>query len=93
MVVEPEIDDGENPEWTLADFARARPAREVLGDEVVDAWVAAQKRRRGAQKAPTKTPVSLRLSASVVDHFRATGPGWQRRIDEALKAAIDRKIA
>jgi len=29
--------------------------------------------------------LSLRLSPEVVAHFRATGPGWQRRIDEALK--------
>ena len=43
---------------------------------------------RGPQKAPTKVPVSLRLSREVVDHYKATGDGWQTRIDEALKAAI-----
>jgi uncharacterized protein (DUF4415 family) len=43
---------------------------------------------RGAQKTPTKKLISLRLSPEVVDHFRATGPGWQTRIDETLKTAI-----
>ena len=33
----------ENPELTAEDFARMKPAREVLGD----AWVDAQKRARG----------------------------------------------
>ena len=43
---------------------------------------------RGAQVAPRKIPVSIRLSAEVVEHFKAQGKGWQSRIDEALKAAI-----
>jgi uncharacterized protein (DUF4415 family) len=38
-----------------------------------------------AGKQPPKVALSLRLSPEVVAHFRATGPGWQRRIDEALK--------
>jgi len=29
----------------------------------------------------------LRLSREVVDRFRADGPGWQTRMDEALKKA------
>lgn len=75
-------DDQENPEWTSADFARARPASEL--PEELRAFFP---RTRGVQKAPTKIPVSLRLSAEVVEHFRATGPGWQSRIDEILKKA------
>ncbi len=41
--------------------------------------------QRGAQKAPTKERTTLRLSADVLAHFRADGPGWQTRIDEALR--------
>jgi uncharacterized protein (DUF4415 family) len=47
--------------------------------------------KRGPQKAPTKQLVSLRLSPEVIDHFRATGPGWQARIDETLKRVAQRK--
>jgi uncharacterized protein (DUF4415 family) len=36
------------------------------------------------QKAPTKTLVSLRLSPEVIQHFKASGPGWQTRIDSTL---------
>lgn len=43
---------------------------------------------RGPQKAPTKTLLSMRYSLEVLDYFRATGPGWQTRMDEALKQWI-----
>ena len=75
--------DSDNPEWTQDDFARARPPQEVLPAEVLAVF----KRTRGHQKAPKKVPVSLRLSSEVVEHFRRTGPGWQARIDMALKEA------
>jgi uncharacterized protein (DUF4415 family) len=76
--------DDDNPELTAVDFKRARPAHEVLPPEVLKAFP----KLRGPQKAPTKVPVSLRLSPEVVDHFKATGEGWQTRIDETLKEAI-----
>lgn len=79
--------DEENPEWTEEDFARAKPAHEILSAEVLSAF----KKTRGPQKLPTKVPVSIRLSSDVVEHFRATGPGWQNRIDETLKKAVARK--
>jgi uncharacterized protein (DUF4415 family) len=46
--------------------------------------------KRGPQKAPTKKLVSLRLSPEVIEHFKATGPGWQTRIDRALIDSIKR---
>jgi uncharacterized protein (DUF4415 family) len=76
----------ENPEWTANDFARARPAHEVLPPEALSVF----KRTRGPQRAARKVPVSIRLSADVVEHFKASGPGWQGRIDETLKKAIGR---
>lgn len=47
--------------------------------------------QRGPQKAPTKKLVSLRLSPEVVDHFKATGPGWQTRIDSTLLKSIKKR--
>jgi uncharacterized protein (DUF4415 family) len=47
--------------------------------------------KRGPQKAPTKKLVSLRLSPEVVDHFKATGPGWQTRIDRTLADLIKQR--
>ena len=47
--------------------------------------------KRGPQKAPTKKLVSLRLSPEVIEHFKATGPGWQTRIDATLLESIKRR--
>jgi len=33
----------------------------------------------------TKERITIRLSPDVVGRFRATGPGWQTRMDAALK--------
>ncbi|HHJ38233.1 MAG TPA: hypothetical protein ENJ86_07565, partial [Methylothermaceae bacterium] len=40
------------------------------------------------QKAPKKRMVTIRFSQEVIEYFRATGPGWQTRMDEALKEWI-----
>ena len=35
-----------------------------------------------------KEMVSLRLDRDVLDHFQNDGPGWQDRINDALRKAI-----
>ena len=40
---------------------------------------------RGLQKSPVKKQLTLRLDAEVADAFRATGPGWQTRLNNALR--------
>lgn len=42
-------------------------------------------RRRGRNKRPTKEPVTVRYSPDVLAYFRASGAGWQTRMDEALR--------
>ena len=81
---DPEWDD--NPEWTEADFAKAAkwPAGLRLQD-VTPAQLAQIVKKRGPQKAPTKVAVSIRLSPEVISYFKAKGPGWQSRIDTALR--------
>jgi uncharacterized protein (DUF4415 family) len=71
----------DNPEWTKDDFARAKPYSEMFPE------LAATLRRRGPQKTPTKKAVSIRISPDVLEHYRSTGPGWQSRIDAALRKA------
>lgn len=67
-------------------MAKARPFAEVLPE-----LAASARRVRGKQKTPTKQLVSLRLDRSIIDAFKAEGPGWQSRINEALKLAIERR--
>ncbi|MBM3557221.1 MAG: BrnA antitoxin family protein [Alphaproteobacteria bacterium] len=75
--------DGEVREITRRDLKRIRPARKVVSP----ALMAAAKRRRGRQKAPTKRQVSIRLSREVLAFFRRGGRGWQTRIDATLRKA------
>lgn len=46
--------------------------------------------QRGAQKTPVKDRVGLRLDHDIVEHFRATGPGWQSRINAILADHVKR---
>jgi len=42
-------------------------------------------RKPGRPKAETtKVPIAIRLSPDVIEYFKATGAGWQSRIDAAL---------
>ncbi len=80
----------DNPEWTRQDFAKAKPAREVLPPAFFEALEKRRQGQRGPQKTPTKALVSLRLDQDVLAHFRATGPGWQSRINAALRKTLAR---
>jgi uncharacterized protein (DUF4415 family) len=73
--------DPDNPELTDAQLAQMRPFKEVLPD-LYAAW----RRGRGRPKAEvTKVAIKLRLDPDIVETFKATGAGWQTRINEVLK--------
>ena len=74
-------EDGEVRELTAEDFKHFRPSSEF--PELVDAFERARG-QRGAQKAPVKERLGLRLDHTVVEYFRSTGPGWQSRINDVL---------
>ena len=56
--------------------------------EVIPHIVERHRRPRGKQKAPTKEKITLRIDADIADHFRDSGPGWQTRLNNALRKAI-----
>ena len=73
------------PEQTAEDFRAMRPAAEAL--------TPAMRRlvgQRGPGKKPSKVAVSLRLDRDIVERFKSGGPGWQSRMNAALKAAAKR---
>lgn len=47
-----------------------------------------QRRARGLQKVETKQAVSIRLDADVLARLRATGKGWQSRVNDILRREI-----
>lgn len=71
-------------------FARARSAPEALGARVVGALEEKRSRGRpaGSVAAQTKAQVTLRLDSDVLDALKATGRGWQTRINALLREDI-----
>jgi uncharacterized protein (DUF4415 family) len=51
----------------------------------VGATIEAIRRTRGPNKSPTKEQVAIRFDREVLVSFRADGPGWQTRMNSALK--------
>lgn len=75
--------DDENPEWTEQHFAEAKPFKEVL-PEVYEAW---KKRGRPPVEAP-KRHIGFRLAADVVEGIRASGRGYNARVEKVLREAL-----
>ena len=74
------------PPLTDEDLARMRPAHEVFPD--IDKFP--RPRTRGRQKTPTKVPTTIRLDRDVLTYFRASGRGWQSRVNDMLRRAVKR---
>jgi len=84
------VDPDDAPELTdemleIAQFSVGgkviRPATGYLGPNGVV-------RGRPPLGAASKRQVTLRLDPDVLDAFRADGPGWQGRINAALRKAV-----
>lgn len=80
--------DPDNP--PLRDDAVLRPMY-VAQPAFLATWLR-RKRGRPAVDAPKKQ-VTLRLDQDVIEHFRSTGPGWQTRINDALRTLTAKKQA
>ncbi len=87
--INPKLIDSENPELTNDDFAKMRPASEVL-PELFCAEIAKELLipRGRPRLEKTKEHINIRLSPEVVEHFKSAGSGWQSRIDAALRQYI-----
>lgn len=76
--------DPDAPEATDPQLAQAKPFTEAFP-------ALAEKMRKSAGGRPKaanlKVAVSLRLDPEVVARFKAEGPGWQTRMNEALRHA------
>jgi len=69
------------PELTTDYFERADVYR---GDKLI-------RRGRPLSEHP-KEAIKLRIDPDVLAYFRATGPGWQTRINDALRRAAKLKV-
>lgn len=82
-------DDISQDDWDAVDFPtltdeqlhRMKPAK---GDPRLAPLV---KRGRPRSETP-KRQITLRLDPDIVEHFKATGKGWQTRLNDTLRKAV-----
>jgi uncharacterized protein (DUF4415 family) len=77
------MSDDDIPELTDEDFARAKPFKEVFPEQHA-AW-----KKRG--RPPVETPkvhVGFRLAADVVAGIKASGKGYNARVEKVLREAL-----
>jgi uncharacterized protein (DUF4415 family) len=71
-------DEGEVRELMSADLKQFRRARVILSPELL--------KKLDIQEASAQQErVTIQLSRDIVEKFRATGKGWQTRLDAALR--------
>ncbi len=82
-------DEVDSPPIAPEQFAEFHPAKDMKPDLVARMKAArearAERRGRGPQKAPTKISVTIRLDQDIVDAYKASGRGWQGRLNDDLR--------
>ncbi len=81
IITQQAIEDGTN--WTDEELKQFKPVSEV---PEMQAFLKANRGRPKADK--TKKAISIRLSDEVLEYFRATGKGWQTRLNEVLELYV-----
>lgn len=76
------VDPDEAPPWTPEIFARAELR---IGEKVIRPATGTLTKPGRPRLAAPKRQLTIRLDQAVLDHFRATGAGWQARINDILR--------
>lgn len=82
---QPWIDPDDAPELG-EDFFRRAEIR--IGGQIIRPATGTLTRPGRPKSDDPKQQVTLRLDSAVLDGFRATGPGWQSRINAELRKAL-----
>lgn len=73
--------DPDCPEWTSEDFARARKWMNDNPETV-------KKLRNMSFNWPAKEWAYIPIDYDILDHFRAAGPEWHKRLNDTLRKAV-----
>ncbi len=79
-------DPDDAPEWDDEDFQKAAFK---IGEQVLRPATGTFTKRGRPKLDKPKTLVTLRLDPDVLDRLRQSGPGWQSRINDILKKAVE----
>lgn len=81
----PDWDDADIPEWTSDQWDRAEIRH---GDKLIRPARGTLTKPGRPRSLDPKHQVTLRLDRVVLEKFRATGKGWQGRINAELRKAL-----
>jgi uncharacterized protein (DUF4415 family) len=79
--------DSDTLELDTDSFTRAKPAAEVLM-QLFDPEIVAEMLGSPKGRPPIQNPkklTSVRFDSDILDSFKATGKGWQTRMNDALR--------
>ena len=79
------VDPDDAPEWDEEAFARAEIRQ---GDQILRPATGTLTRRGRPRAEAPKQLVSLRIDQEVLERFRAMGPGWQTKVNAALRKVV-----
>lgn len=86
-VTDPDTPYDPNDAQSVSEFWNGAVVTHGGGVRAVTEALAARRRpgQRGPGKRPAKISINIRLSPEVLEAFKASGEGWQTRVDGALK--------
>jgi uncharacterized protein (DUF4415 family) len=78
-------------DWSRVDATSSREIEAQVAEDPDD-WITTADATvmRGIPPRSTKERVNIRIDSEVLDFFRASGPGYQTRINEVLKIFVRR---
>lgn len=77
------VEDAENPRTDPSDWENA-----IISHSYEELREKLARRRRGPQKAPLKVVTTIRFDADVLAALKATGKGWQSRVNAVMREWI-----
>ncbi len=84
------LSDPDCPPLTDEQLANMRPASEVLPPKLFSALVDMSKKAgRPLVNGIAKKPVTLRIDEDLVDQLRASGKGWQTRLNAQIRQWVN----
>ena len=75
------IHDAESPITVESDWSQT-----FVSHSMTELHTETVRRSNEPHNLPTKEQVAIRFDAEVLNYFRATGQGWQTRMNDVLKA-------
>ena len=79
-------DDPDTFELDAEWFANALTTEELLAQYPELAGVIPLS--NSSNTAPNSEPVSVKIDADIADHFRNSGAGWERRLNQSLRQTV-----